>query len=396
VKHRTLLTFSALLLAGLGAAALLAQAPASGDSNPLTKPPAAATPASTRLPLTPPSSPTTRSFGAPTNSSFGTTKNKPAITPVTASAPTPPKKTIEVTDALVTLIDDVRVPAQEAGRLMKLHVKGNELVDEGFVLAEIDNRDTQAKKKIAEGEVAVATAQAESTAEIEVAEKAIEVSKAEYDSNVDIRKKNPGAVSETELRKYLFQWQRALAQLKVAQTDHYVAELTTKVKAAQMEATDNELARRQAAAPFKGEVNEVYRQVGEWVQPGDPLVHLVRFDQVRVKGFVYAKTAAPVDVIGKPVEIKVVTAGGKEETVKGKVNFASSIIEGVGDTRQFRIWADVDNRKVVDPVTKQESWAIQSGASATIVVDITPPPPAPKVNTFKPVIDPKKPAPKER
>jgi multidrug efflux pump subunit AcrA (membrane-fusion protein) len=297
-------------------------------------------------------------------------------TPTSASLPSPPpveRKVIEVTDALVTLIDDVRVPAQEAGRLMKVHVKGGEAIDQDFVLAEIDNRDTLAKEKIAQAELAVADEQANSTAELEAAQKAADVAKAEADSLVEIRDKNPGAVSLTELRRAKFQHERALAQIKVAQTDLSVAKLTTGVKAAQLEATANELARRQISAPFGGEVNEVFRQVGEWVQPGEAILHLVRFDKVRVKGFVYAQTAAPADVLGKPVKIRVDAAGGKEEVVEGTVAFASSVIEGVGDTRQFRIWAEVDNKKALHPVTKKEVWVIQPGTSAIMEIDVTPP-----------------------
>ena len=283
-------------------------------------------------------------------------------------------KILEITDALVTLINDVAVPAQEAGRLMALHVKGGEQVDQGFLLAEIDNRDTLAKQKIANAEVEVATATAESTAELEVAQKATDVSKAEYDASVEIRDRNPGAVSLTELRKYRFQWEKAQAQVALAQTDRHIAQLTTGVKQAQLEATDNELERRRIVAPFKGEVNEVIRQVGEWVQPGEPIAHLVSFDRVRVKGFVYAKDAAPIDIIGKPVEIKVTTAGGDEKILKGKVSYASSILEGIGDRRQFRFWVDVDNERVLNQATQRESWVVQAGASATVLIDVTPTP----------------------
>jgi multidrug efflux pump subunit AcrA (membrane-fusion protein) len=293
---------------------------------------------------------------------------------VTAQAPASGAKTLEIQGALVTLINDVRVPAQEAGRLMKVHVKGGEAIDENFLIAEIDNRDTLAKEKIAMGERDVAQAQADSDAELEVANKAVEVSKAEYDSNKEIQQKNPGAVSATELRKFLFQWDRALAQVKVAETDRVVAGLTTKVKEAQLEATANELARRQIASPFKGVVNEVYRQVGEWVQPGEPIAHIVQFDKIRVKGFVYANVASPSDLIGKPVEIKIFTAGNKTETARGQIDFASSIIEGAGERGgEFRIWADIDNQKLVDPVTKKETWKIQPGASATMLIDLAPP-----------------------
>jgi multidrug efflux pump subunit AcrA (membrane-fusion protein) len=296
-------------------------------------------------------------------------------TSTSSQLPSSSKRIIEVPDGLVALIQDVRVPAQEAGRLMKVHVKGGETVEEGFVLVEIDNRDTLAKQKIAQAELDVATVQANSDAEKEVAEKAIELSKIEHEINVDLRSKNPGSVSDSEFRKSKFQWDRAIAQLRVAVDDQVVAQLTTKVKEAQLEATANELARRQIVAPFKGEVNEVFRQVGEWVQPGEPVAHLVRLDKVRVKGMVYAKLASPIEVLGKPVEIVVLTAGDKERTVKGRIDFASSVIDGTGQHRAFRVWADVDNEKFVDPFTKKEAWAIQSGSSARIVIDLTPPPP---------------------
>lgn len=295
----------------------------------------------------------------------------------TGQSPNAPKA-IEVDNALVSLIDDVKVPAQEAGRLMKVLVKGGEVIEDGALLAEIDNRDTLAKQKIAQGELEVAEVQAESTAELEVAQKAVAVSRAEVEVSKEINAKNPGAVSATEMRKLVFQEERALAQVKVAETDRQVAGLTTHVKEAQIEATANELARRQITAPFPGTVNEVFRQVGEWVQPGEPIAHVVRFDKLRVKGMVYAKEAAPADVIGKPVEITVMAAGSKPQTLRGKVDFASSVIDGSGDFRTFRIWAEVDNERIIDPVTKKETWKIQPGTSATMKIDMSlPPPPKP-------------------
>jgi macrolide-specific efflux system membrane fusion protein len=293
--------------------------------------------------------------------------------PAGAQAPAGSRK-IKIDGGLVTLINDVLVPAQEAGRLMKVNVKGGEAVDVDFVIAEIDNRDTLAKEKIAEGEVAVAKAQAESDAELKLGEKGVEVSKAEYDTNLEIKAKSPGAVSDAELRKYKFQWDRAIAQVDVAKVDRVVAGLTLKVKEAQLEATQNELARRQITSPFKGEVDDVKRQVGEWVQPGEPIARIVQLDRLRVKGMVYADAVSPTDVMGKPVEITITTAGGKTEVVKGHIDFASSIIEVTGE---FRVWCDIDNQKFVDPVSKKESWRIQPGSSASIEIDLNPPLPKP-------------------
>jgi macrolide-specific efflux system membrane fusion protein len=291
------------------------------------------------------------------------------VVPAGAQAPAAGRK-IQIDGGLVTLINDVMVPAQEAGRLMKVNVKGGEAVDENFVIAEIDNRDTLAKEKIAKGELDVANAQAASEAELRLAKEGVNVSKAEYDTTLEIRERNSGAVSDTEVRKYKFQWDRAIAQVDVAQVDRVVAGLTAKVKEAQLEATRNELERRKITAPFKGEVDDVKRQVGEWVQPGEPIARIVQLDRLRVKAMVYATDVAPSDVLFKPVVITIRTAGGRSESVKGQIDFASSIIEVTGE---FRVWCDIDNKKVIDPVTKKESWRIQPGSVASVEIDLNPP-----------------------
>lgn len=313
------------------------------------------------------------------------------------------KRTIEVREALVTMFEDVQVPATEMGMLTALHVKEGQEVDEEALLADIDNRESIAKQLIAQGELEAAMAQAESTAEIEVAEKAIDVARAELDSMIEIRKTNPGAVSETELRKFRFQLERAQAQLKLALTEQNIARLTTKTKTAQLQAIGIELDRRQIKAPFKGEVVEVHKKRGEWTQAGEPVLHLVRMDKVRIKGFVLLSTgASPDEVEGKSVQVSVYSAGKTEPTIiKGTVGFASRVIEGVSNYRQFRVSVDVDNPKVVDPLTKKDVWAIQPGTMANLVIDMTSPPapkpaPAPVAPAGKARVETRKPDTTER
>lgn len=292
-------------------------------------------------------------------------------------------KTIAVQDALVTGSDDNKVPATELGMITAIHVKEGHSIDKDTVVADIDNRETMAKKRIAEGELKAAETQAESDAELEVAEKAVLVAKAELESMMEVNRKTPAAVSLTELRKFQFQLDRALAQVKQAKVERLIATQTAKVKQAQLDATDIELDRRQLKSPFKAQVIEVYKKVGDWVQPGDPVMHVMGLDRLRVKGFVLSSQAAPNEVMGKPAVITIYGAGNKQHTLKGIVGFASPNIEGIGASQQFRIWVDVDNEMVIDPVTKLPSWKIESGVLANMTIDLTPPPPP------KPVAPPK-------
>jgi len=295
----------------------------------------------------------------------------PAFGPSGASAASPPgnsarpaqKGTVFVPHALVTAIDDIKVPARDAGSITKLLVKGGELVNAEFVLGEVDNRDTLAKQRIAQGEYDAALAQFNSKAEIEAAKKGYEVANAEWEQAKEIRAKTPGAISLQEYRRAEFQAQRAWAQIQVAETDNLVAGLTAKMKKAQLEATDIELSKKKIDAPIQGQVVEVYKHMGEWVQPGDPVLRLVRLDKVRVEGFVYAAEAGRNDVEGRPVSVTVYLPGEKTETVPGRIDFVSPIIEGSGRNRQYRIWAEVENRFV------DGHFVIQPGASAEMTIN---------------------------
>lgn len=271
---------------------------------------------------------------------------------------------ILVPHGLVTAIDDIKVPARDAGSLTKINVKSGALVDVDFVMGEIDNRDTLAKQRIAQGELDAANVQANSRAEIEAAKKGRDVAKAEYDSALAIWEKNRGAISEQELRRAKFQWDRSIAQIEVAETDNRVAMQTVLIKQAQLDATQVELRKKKIEAPIQGQIVEVYKHMGEWVQPGDPVLRLVRLDRVRVEGFVYASEAGRTELEGKPVTVKVLLPGGKETIVNGRVDYASPVIEGSGRNRQYRIWTEVDNQFV------DGNFVIQPGASAELTVDI--------------------------
>lgn len=301
----------------------------------------------------PPAAPATPpAFGGPSSPTPGS--NRPAAQ----------RGVVMVPHALVTAIDDVKVAARDAGTLTAISVKGGELVNGGFVLAEIDNRDTLAKQRIAQGELDAATAQYNSKAEIEAAKKGYEVANAEWEQAKEIRKITPGAISTQEYRRAEFQAQRAWAQIQVAETDNLVAGLTAKMKKAQLDATDIELMKKKIDAPIQGQIVEVYKHMGEWVQPGDQVLRLVRLDKVRVEGFVYAAEAGRGDVEGKPVKVTVYLPGEKQTVVNGRVDYASPLIEGSGRNRQYRIWAEVDNQFV------DGNFLIQPGASAEMHIDI--------------------------
>jgi macrolide-specific efflux system membrane fusion protein len=278
--------------------------------------------------------------------------------------------------------------------LTEVKVKEGHSVAKGDMMAEIDTRGTRAKMQIAESEYYAAEAQANNGAELEVAIKSEEVAKASLDQIDDVIRKNDKAISTLERRKYYFEHEKAKAQIKQATNEKEIHRLQAKSKHAQLDAANIELDMRQVRAPFNGQVVDVMKKVGDWVTVGEPIMHIVGLDRMRVEGFVLTNDASYEELLGKPVTITVQSAGGSDRThvAKGIINFASPLIGGVGSSRRIKVLAEFDNEKATDPVTKQEFWKIQPGSMASMAIDLTPksaPVSAPakgtKVQSFKPV-----------
>jgi multidrug efflux pump subunit AcrA (membrane-fusion protein) len=284
---------------------------------------------------------------------------------------------IRIDHALVTSVDPIQVPALEAGAIVSITDRKGE-VKAGDVLGQLYDADSKTKKKIAELERDAARLQAESDAQVKAAKDGAKVTEENYKANEKLRNERPGSLSDFDFRRSWFEWQRALAQIAVAEVEKNVANATQLAKEGQIEAAVNEIDRRKILAPIDGIVTEIYKHRGEWCQPGDPVLELVRMDRVEVEGFVYAADASPSKVVGKPVEIVVHLAGGETYKTTGTIDFASPVLEGSGRIRQFRVSTRIDNKKDGD------YWVIQPGSEAQMTIQLVPPKPATPARTTSP------------
>jgi multidrug efflux pump subunit AcrA (membrane-fusion protein) len=275
---------------------------------------------------------------------------------------------IRVTGGLVTAHDDVEVAAKEAGVLGKLEVVSGQAVKKGELLGKLDDREAVIRHKAAQAELVVAQTQASSDAEIVAAQQAAGAAKKEYEQSLEIRKKNPEAISLTQLRRDELQWLRAEAQIKVAQVEHAVHLKTVDVKAVAVEAGDNEIVKRQFASPVDGVVVEIFKDETEWVPLGERVFRVVRLDRLKVEGFVSAKDVRQKAVIGRPVRVTVelpeLADGTKPAPVQviGKIDYASPVIEA---NNEFRIRCEIKN--VQD---SEGDWVISPGSRAEFEIDL--------------------------
>lgn len=271
---------------------------------------------------------------------------------------------ITIQRGLVTLIEDVKVPAEEAGRLLEFKVREGDAVKAGQLLAQLDDSQVQKTEQVAAFKWQAAKVEAENDVNVRYAAATRDVAQADLEKSMETNRRVPNTVTETEMRKLWLDLQKSKLGIEQAQHDRQVAVLTVDVRAAEHSLEKINLERRQIKAPTDGMIVKRFVRAGEWVKPGDPVLHLVRMDKLWVEGFIDAAGAngvTPGEVDRKPVTVTVLLPRGRVETFQGQVVLASPMIEAGS---QFLVRAEVGNRQ------NGSHWLLLPGTEAQISIDL--------------------------
>ena len=262
---------------------------------------------------------------------------------------------------LVSLIEEAKVPAREAGVLVELGVREGDVVEKGALIGKIDDSQPQMERRKARAEHEQAVAKAESDVDVRYSIAAELVAEAEHKKALESHAKVPGSVTEVERDRLKLSEQKGELQIEQARLERRLNAIAAQSKEVEVLAAESAIDRRLIKSPLDGMVVQVFPHQGEWMQPGDPLARVVRTDRLRVEGYVDSTRHDPVEVSGRPVTVEVVLAGGRRESFKGRIVFTSPLVESGGD---YRVFAEVDNR--LDSGSHQ--WLLRPGQTATMTI----------------------------
>lgn len=262
---------------------------------------------------------------------------------------------------LVSLVEEAKVPAREAGVLVELAVREGDTIRRGDVIAKIDDDQPQMEKRKAKAEHDQAVAKAESDVDIRFAVASEEVAAAEFKKAVDSHEKVPGSVTEVERNRLMLNEKKSELQIEQATLDRRLTALAAQSKEVEVLAAENAIGRRQIKSPLDGVVVQVFPHQGEWMQPGDPLARVVRADKLRVEGYVDSSRFGPEEVRERPVTVEVTLADNRRESFKGRIVFTSPLVESGGD---YRVFAEVENRQASD----SKQWLLRAGQTARMTI----------------------------
>ena len=266
---------------------------------------------------------------------------------------------LQIDSAQLTLIEHADISASEAGLLSQLEAREGDTVSEGTVLGQLDDREAKLVRDRAQTEMQVARALAENDITVRYAKLSAAVADAELKRALESNAKFPKSVSQTEIDRLKLLADKAVLEIEQAGIDLQQAKLSLQLKQQDLARANLALERRTLVAPFPGMVVEWKKQRGEWVEPGTPVMRLVRLNRLRAEAFV-ASERLPANLVGRPATLIVESADKTTVKYTGKLVFVSPEIDPVN--YQVRVWAEIDNRDL----------SLRPGQSAKLMIGSAP------------------------
>lgn len=246
-------------------------------------------------------------------------------------------------NGLVKLIDDVDVPAQEAGQIVQLLVAEGQSVKTGDILARLDDDLQKLALTRALGELQVQVRKADSDVAVRAAKKSAAVAQADLDRALAARRNFPESISDSEVDSLRLKADKAVLDIEQAEFELDLARVTRGIRQAEVDQARLGVERRQIRATFDGTIVEMARQVGEWVQPGEKVLRMVRLDRLRIEGMLPPATdrrgLAGAATVFEPTVPEQAAAG---RSLEGKIVFVHPEIDPVNG--QIRVWSEVENK----------------------------------------------------
>jgi RND family efflux transporter MFP subunit len=247
---------------------------------------------------------------------------------------------IKLDSVLLTLIEQVEVPAREAGELSAMHVREGQLVKEGTLLAQIDDRDAQLAARKARFECDIAAKEAGNDVHVRFHKKSREVAEAELRRAIESIEKYRKSVSETEMDRLRLTAEKTGLEVEQAELELAKAKLTERLKDNDVKIAERSIERRNVVSPIDGMVVQILHRRGEFVEAGHTVLRVLRINRLRAEGLLNARDLRG-EPVGRRVTLTVMVPGSGETQFAGKVVFVSPEINPVSG--QTKVWAEIEN-----------------------------------------------------
>ena len=244
------------------------------------------------------------------------------------------------TEGVLTLLEEIRIPARDEGVLVEVLVRPGMNVSKEMPLARQDETEALATRDQASTELANASRVARNDLKIQLARKSHEVAAAELKRAIEAAERFSKSVSQSEIERLELVAEQADLQIYQARFDMKTAQLAVATHEAALQLAEHRLKKRTIYAPSSGVVVEVLKQTGEWVEPGETVLRIVRMDRLRVEAF-FSAERANAQLVGRPAVIAVKVSPDQTIDIPGEVTFVSPEVHRING--MVRVWVEIEN-----------------------------------------------------
>ena len=263
----------------------------------------------------------------------------------------------EFQSAHIFYLEEAHVPAKQTGPLVEIAVVVGDLVQANQLLARIDDEQLVLAKTAAELERDVAHERAADEIDVEFAIAAHALSETELRNDEAVNRQTPGAIRQNEVNRKRLAEHRARLQIESSRKENRIAKKNALIRDAAVTAAERAIERCKVVSPFEGRVVEIDRRRSEWVDAGQPVMHVVRLDKLRVDGRLDAGRFDPHELEGRRVRVDVRLARGRTESFEGRIVFVNPQVQA---GNKYRVRAEIVNRK------EKGHWLLGAGHAAEL------------------------------
>ena len=263
----------------------------------------------------------------------------------------------------LTAVDDLRLGFEEAGKLSQVLVTLGDDLEKGQLLAAQVSISAKLEVERIRAKVQIARFATENNLDLLLKKKTLGLAENELERALESVKQYPESVSRTEVERLRFAVEEARIRIQQAEFTRKTKQLELELAETELAIAEEKLSRRQLQSPIAGQVVEIQKRVGEWTQPAEEFVRIIRTDRLRAEGFIEGHIA---DVtVGQPVELSVRDLRGQEKTYTGLVTFVDPEINPI--TSQYRIHAEIKNPERTLRPGQQSMMRILTGTNPMTV-----------------------------
>lgn len=260
----------------------------------------------------------------------------------------------------VILINRVELPANQPGPIKELKVREGQTVAANEHIAQIDDQEATTALSVAAAKLDASEFKVASDIAIRYAQAGYNAAEKSFARARTLEAR--GAGKEIDVEEAQLKMIQSRLQTEKAQHDFQVDQKSVVVEKLEVLRARELVQRHSVFAPWGGTVREIFKQEGEWVNEGEPILEMIQLDRLWVEGRVHIREINPYQMDNRPARISLALANGEIVTFDGKIVLVDPEVLGGA----YMVRAEVANRAF------QGHWLLIPGMNVRMEVDVLP------------------------